>query len=108
MTMVGDRLFKVLDSRPNIAAFAEGSHIYLRKDSPSILSEAVHEGSHALDFNNRFGAGGSKSVQQWEVRARYFERQFQLHTGGSVDFPGLSSMLDYVRKNYGNVPYNSY
>jgi len=89
-------------------AVARGPQIYLRQSSANIFSESVHEGTHALDFLNRYGFGGTKSVWQWENRAWFYERQFQLSTGSPVDFPNFEDMMQHIQNSYRRGPFNPY
>ena len=53
-----------LDGVDDTVAFAYGRRIYLRGSSPSILTDTVHEGKHAIDFLDGF----TGTTQQWERR----------------------------------------
>jgi RHS repeat-associated protein len=76
----------------NVAAFAVEAQIYLRKNSNDILRDAVHEGTHALDFIN-----GIKSTER---RAYYFERSFQLFKGRFTEFDNLNKIVKHINDWY--------
>jgi len=77
-------------------AFAYGDRLYLRSSSPSLLSDALHEGTHGLDYLNRVPGSNWMS----EARAYYYERQFQGATGAPLDFPTNREMWDHIYQNY--------
>jgi RHS repeat-associated protein len=105
VNILGDEMFEkafkhfdpgYTDSVEKIGAFNRGTGIYLRKASKQIFSDAVHEGTHALDVIGGFHGW----VWSWERRAYYFERQFQLYKGRSVTFKTLNTMLNHIKINY--------
>ncbi|RNB65375.1 hypothetical protein EDM54_04065 [Brevibacillus borstelensis] len=106
VSILGDELFDRYFGEE--LALAVGDKIYLRKSSGSLLSETVHEGTHALDFRNMYGFEGTKTEWQWEKRAWFYERQFQKATGGKVEFEKIEDMLMHIYLNYKNKPYNPY
>jgi hypothetical protein len=77
-------------------AFCQGNEVYLRADSPTMLGDLVHEGTHALDYV----AGLDLSQQRLEVRAYWHEREFQLATGMPVAFKSVAALLVFVYRNY--------
>ncbi len=78
--------------------FAQAESIYVRQNSASLLSDIVHEGTHAMDFRYRtiLSPGGFL----WENHAYYRAREFQLAGGGPVDFATLELMLHHIWTNY--------
>lgn len=101
LSVLGDDLFEKAwrlkggtGSAPQ--AFAYGDALYVRGNARNILSEIVHEGTHGLDYLR----GSSGTVHQWEKRAYYFERQFQLQGGGHVEFQTLDDMLRFILEHY--------
>lgn len=108
LNIVGDSLFnRAFGVGSDTVALARGNQIYLRSSSSSFLTDALHEGTHALDFLNGFGRNGA-SLRQWENRAWFYERQFQQWTGGSVDFGDVGDMFRHINANYPDVPFNPY
>jgi hypothetical protein len=77
-------------------AFAYGEQLFVRRNASNILSEIVHEGTHGLDYLRRFNG----TVHQLEKRAFFYERQFQLAGGGSVEFSTLGEMLRFILSAY--------
>jgi RHS repeat-associated protein len=103
VNILGQKMFEIayqkrggLGAVDDVTAFASGERIYLRKDSASIVSDTVHEGTHALDYKQGF----SGTDHQWEKRAYFYERQFQMATRRPVDFQNISDMLDHIRQYY--------
>ncbi len=80
----------------NVAAFQQGKSIILRRGSASLVSDAVHEGVHALDELRGFVG----TDFQWEKRAYFAERRFQRATGRPLDFPNWRDIYIYIRNNY--------
>ena len=64
------------------------------------MSDAVHEGTHALDFLKGLPAATAGDVISLEKRAYFYERQYQAATGGPVDFPSIADMLKHIADNY--------
>jgi hypothetical protein len=97
VNLLGDELFekafrKKGGTGDSGVAFAIGESLYLRKSSASILSDAVHEGTHGLDYLRGFAGG----TYQWEKRAFFFERQFQLWTGMEPEYSTVAGMLHFL------------
>ena len=100
INVLGDRLFEdYLGVSSDTLAVAVGDQIYLRRISISILSEIVHEGTHALDFINKIDVN---VISSWtgETRAYSAERKFQIASGGPVDFEKEEDMMTHIMKNY--------
>ena len=81
--------------------------IYDRRNSEHILSDIIHEGTHALDYNRHYGINGL-SLWSWEKRAYFYERQFQIATKSKIDFLTINDMLVHIWSNYKNEVYNPY
>ena len=109
VSVLGDEFFEnaVLSKGDPIdtVAMAASNRIYLRRSSANILTDAVHEGTHALDYLNGFGLNSSKKVWQWEKRAYFYENQFQKSTGTAPDFATPRDMMFHIWMNYKNEPY---
>ena len=73
-------------------AFAYGDTLYLRADSPTLLADLVHEGTHALDYL----AGFPKNKRLMELRAYYYDREFQKATNMPLQFDTLLDVLVFV------------
>jgi len=108
VNVLGDELFeRSLGVDKTVTAVQRGEQIYLRRSSGTILSDAVHEGTHVLDFRNNFGSSGLSSWS-WEKRAFFYERQYQLSTGRATDFQTIDDMLTHIWGNYENRIYDPY
>ena len=77
-------------------AFAQGNEVYLRTDSPTMLSDVVHEGTHALDYLS----GLDVSQRKLELRAYWQEREFQKATGAPLGFKTVAAMLMFIYRTY--------
>ena len=89
-------------------AIAIDNHMFIRKKSKRILSNVIHEGTHALDYIHKYAYRHSKSVWSREKRAYFFERQFQIATGRKVRFETIDDMLVHIQKYYPNKPHTPY
>jgi len=82
---------------PNgVQAFAIGNNIYLRQGSQSMSSDTVHEGTHALDEI----AGFNGTPEQWEKRAYFYERQYQVWNNDAPEFNTIKSMMLHIDTYY--------
>ncbi|MBY0588797.1 hypothetical protein K2X85_16615 [bacterium] len=82
-------------------AFQLLDQIYLRRGSPNLLSEVIHEGTHVLDeLVGTLKVPYSVNPYAWEKRAFFYERQFQRASGGNVDFGTINEMLDFIKRSY--------
>jgi hypothetical protein len=91
--------FGNLEGIEGTAAFAYGEQTYLRKGSQTFLADAVHEGTHALDFTRGFKG----STMQWEYRAWSAEREYLKRLGlpsPYLDGPAIPSRAGYLREIY--------
>jgi RHS repeat-associated protein len=77
-------------------AFAYRGQMYLRRSSPAILADAVHEGKHNMDFSNDFRG----TVQELERRAWFAEREFLSRLGLKPPHERSSQMLLDIQKIY--------
>jgi hypothetical protein len=77
-------------------AYSKGRNIYVRRSSDLRSSEVVHEGTHVLDFINEFKG----TLFQWEKRAYFFERQFQIAKKMFVEYPNIKDMLLHIFFGY--------
>ena len=78
------------------SAFTYGNAVYMRTSSPTLLSDLVHEGTHALDYLS----GWAMSRRLRELRAYYHERQFQRAKGVPIHFESLIEMVVFVCGRY--------
>jgi hypothetical protein len=81
-----------------LTAFSYKEKMYFKNTTPieQYFSELVHEGTHSLDYLNRF-VGNNHS---WEKRAYFFERQFQLAIGKTPDHSSIAKMIYHIKKFY--------
>ncbi len=108
LNFLGDKYFEeYLGEKSTVTAVAKGRNIYVRKDSNHILSDIIHEGTHALDYMERYGVNGL-SRWSWEKRAYFYERQFQIATGNNIDYVTINDVLIHIWMNYPNEIYNPY
>ena len=89
-----DKSYAVVDGSSYALAFSYGRDIFLRANSPSTLSDLIHEGTHALDFTTGFWRGR----RILELRAYVYEHQFQKATEGEVQFQNLLEVVQFVSK----------
>jgi hypothetical protein len=78
------------------AAFAVDGKIYLRKDTWRVTSDAVHEGTHMLDL----ARGYRGTLRQWETRAYFYERQYQVWRGVEPNFSTFKQMQRHIDRHY--------
>ena len=66
LNVLGDELFEwYLGVDKSVVALQVGNQIYVRKGSQSMFSDLVHEGTHVIDYINKFGVDGT-SRWSWE------------------------------------------
>ena len=80
-------------------AFQEGKQIYVRSSSSSLISDVVHEGTHAIDFSQDISQKIISS-RAGEYKAYSAERLFQIEAGMPVDFMSEDDMLVHIWSNY--------
>ncbi len=87
-----------LEEARQTVAFCIDDKTFYRASTPAdkLLSEFVHEGTHALDYENGFVG----DTYQWEKRAFFHERAFQEAVGLEKDFDTIREMLDFIYINY--------
>ena len=108
LNFLGDKWFEeYLGVDNNVKGVAIDNKIYLRKNCNQLLSDIIHEGTHALDYINKFGFNGL-SQWAWEKRAYFYERQFQISTGIEVNHATIHDMLMHIWMNYKNNIYMPY
>ena len=108
LNFLGDKWFEeYLGVDNSVKGVAIDNKIYLRKNSNQLLSDIIHEGTHALDYINKFGFNGL-SQWAWEKRAYFYERQFQISTGIEVNHATIHDMLMHIWMNYKNNIYMPY
>ena len=91
INVLGDELFDAscpLECVGTSAYFKEGQ-IYVRRNSTSLLSDLVHEGKHALDYNNFI----AQTTYQAEFSAYKAEQSFQIEKNFPVDFTNDDEIL---------------
>lgn len=95
----GYSLFDIIpEDAITAAAYANEDVMFFRASTsvPAFLNEIVHEGTHAIDYLNNV----PNTNRLWEIRARTFEREFQLTTGQTPDFATIKDMLEFIILNY--------
>jgi len=87
-----------LEEARGTAAFCIDDKTFYRASTSAenLLSEFVHEGTHALDHFDGFVG----DTYQWEKRAFFHERAFQESVGLEKDFDTIREMLDFIYVNY--------
>ncbi|WP_326981777.1 hypothetical protein VUJ46_16285 [Chryseobacterium sp. MYb264] len=87
-----------LEEAIGTAAFCIDENTFYRASTSAekLLSEFVHEGTHALDSLEDFVG----DTYQWEKRAFFHERAFQESVGLDKDFDTIREMLDFIYVNY--------
>ena len=83
INVLGKELYEQVvpvDAVNSVACFERG-YLHLRRDSKTLLSDIVHEGTHAIDMKEYYGYDFLKSRWSWEKRAFFYERQFQISMG---------------------------
>jgi hypothetical protein len=103
LNVLGDELFikvfKMKGGKGSVAklrGFALGDQIYIRSSFKDILSTIIHEGTHALDYLKGF----SGKMKQWEKRAYFYQRQFQIAGGDIIEFDTIVDIIAHIDKYY--------
>ena len=100
LNVLGDDWFeKYLGVSSDTVALQVGDQIYVRSSSASLLSDIVHEGTHALDFLNHLDQMYISS-RQGEINAYTAERAFQIGAGLPVQFESIDDLLVHIWSNY--------
>ena len=66
-----------------------------------IFADAVHEGTHALDWLAEPARDQYWTRNIWESRARYYELKFQEYMGRPVKIEGYESYKNFLRQFIG-------
>lgn len=100
LSVIGDELFeRYLGADKNIIALQIGNNIYVRKSSETILSDIVHEGTHAKDFF--IGVPQSTiSSRIGEMKAYTEEHNYQKKKYGKTVFSSVDEIKVHVYNNY--------
>ena len=88
--------YRLLDGQRSAQAFAYCNAVYLRANSPTILSDLVHEGTHALDCLS----GRDMSRRRLELRAYLYEHQFQKVVRDRPQFGSPLEVAFFVWRQY--------
>ena len=100
LNVLGDDLFETyLGVSSDTVAMQVGNQIYVRGGSSTLLSDIVHEGTHALDYVDGLD---EIIISSWsgEIRAYSAERLFQKQSGMLLDFLSEEDMLVHIWRNY--------
>lgn len=100
LSILGDELFeRAFGVNRNVAGIAIDNKIYLRRNSVSIHSDMVHEGTHAMDFLH--GVPYEK-ISSWdgEIKAYTAEHYFQKASGLAIEFANEDEIKVHVLRNY--------
>ena len=100
INVLGDELFEnYLGLGPNTVAAELNGQIYIRRSSQSLYSDVVHEGTHALDY---LSGVDERTIASWtgEIRAYTAERDFQIQSGRTVQFPDIQDMMVHIWSFY--------
>ena len=100
LSVLGDELFeRALGANSDVVAMAIDDKIYLRKNSATIHSDMVHEGTHALDASNGVPY---EIISSWdgEIKAYTAEHHFQKASGLAVQFADEEEIKMHVWSNY--------
>ena len=110
INVLGKELYEQVvsvDAVNSVACFERG-YLHLRRDSKTLLSDIVHEGTHAIDMREHYGYDLLKSHWSWEKRAFFYERQFQISMGVELEYETIDEMLVHIWGSYDNEFYNPY
>lgn len=103
MSVLGDELFERYHGvGHDVLGIAVGDKIYVRRSSVSLVSEIIHEGTHALEYE----AGVSQDIirtREGELRAYKAEHQFQKAAGMPLDFANEDEILIHVFRSYDSL-----
>ncbi len=100
INILGDQLFENYLGVPSSTLGVQVSkQIYIRRSSPSLISDIVHEGTHAIDFRDGIS---QEVISSWtgEIKAYTEERFFQIASGLKVDFENIDDMLVHIWSEY--------
>lgn len=100
LSILGDELFdRAFGVNRDVIGIAIENKIYLRRNSISIHSDIVHEGTHALDYINGLPY---EKISSWdgEIKAYTAEHHFQKASGLALQFSNEDDIKVHVWKNY--------
>lgn len=101
LNFLGDDLFHLIGHAGDNAVYNPLSRqIYLRRSDANLFSTIVHEGTHALDHRD----GISRTMFEPELRAHFFQRQFEMSTTGVSRYPTMQSIRERILRVY-DSPY---
>ena len=100
INVLGDELFeRAFGVDSNVIGLAIGNRIYIRRDSVSIYSDLVHEGTHALDYLEGISYENISSIEG-EFRAYKAEHLFQRAAKLPVEFANEDDIKIHLWINY--------
>ena len=100
LSVLGDELFEsAFGVNSDVVGIAIDNKIYLRRNSGTIHSDMVHEGTHAMDFLKGLPY---EKISSWdgEIKAYTAEHHFQKASGLAVQFTNEDEIKVHVWKNY--------
>ncbi len=100
LSVLGDELFeRAFGVNHEVVAIAIDNKIYIRKNSGTIHSDIVHEGTHAMDFLSGLPY---EKISSWEgeIKAYTAEHHFQKASGLAVQFTNEDDIKVHVWSNY--------
>ena len=100
MSILGDDLFENwLGVGRDTMAVARGNKIFLRYQSKSMSSDAVHEGTHAIDYITGVSPIMGSTIEN-ELHAYREEHKFQKAAGLPLEFANDDEIIVHVFLNY--------
>ena len=100
LSVLGDELFeRAFGVNSDVVGIAIDNKIYIRRNSSTIHSDMVHEGTHAMDFLKGLPY---EKISSWdgEIKAYTAEHHFQKASGLAVQFTNEDEIKVHVWKNY--------
>ena len=100
LSVLGDELFeRAFGVNGGVVGIAIDNKIYLRRNSGTIHSDMVHEGTHAMDF---LKGVPYEQISSWEgeIRAYTAEHHFQKASGLAIQFVNEDEIQVHVWSNY--------
>ncbi|WP_288886487.1 hypothetical protein [uncultured Eubacterium sp.] len=100
ISVLGDKFFEdVFGVNKDVVGIAIDNKIYVRKNSNTIHSDIVHEGTHAVDYLS--GLSYDK-ISSWngEIKAFTAEHHFQKASGLKLQFDSENEIKIHVMNNY--------
>ena len=96
LNVLGDEMFEsYLGCSKNTIGMEVDGQIYVRRSSASLISDVVHEGTHAVEYR---GGVDPIEISTWpgEKRAYEAERLFQIESGMPVTFEDVDEMMVHI------------